>query len=248
MRSEPVPASRRRRRSHARLPLGLLAIFVIGLIVALVVASPSFRSRDGFSDIPEGHPYQAGILDLSDRSIIDGYDDGSFRPDDPVIRQQFAKMIVKALDYPVSAGDLCPFGDVPKSVPGSYLDPSDRDYPDHYVAVCAAHGITVGTTSNTFAPYDSITHQQLITMLVRAVALADPPSDYTPPFSEDDFYPREHYLNARRAAHVGLLAGLQGMGPTYDFQADSTRGECAQILYNLLVWLEHGATELAFQL
>ena len=225
--------------------MGLVAIFLVGLVVALLVASPLFRSPRGFSDVSGDHPYQASILDLSDRSIISGYEDGTFRPEDPVIRQQFAKMIVKALDYPVSTDDSCPFVDVPSSLPGNYLDPSDREYPDHYVAVCATRGITVGTTENTFAPYDGITHQQLITMLVRAVGLPDPPADYSPPFSADSFYPQEHYLNARRAAHVGLLAGLEGVGPDYDFRADSTRGECAQLLYNLLVWLENGAGKLA---
>lgn len=246
MKSEPTPTYRSRKRSRGRLPLGLVAIFVVGLIVALLVASPTFRSRDEFSDVPDGHPYHASILDLSSRKVISGYEDGSFRPGEPVIRQQFAKMIVKALDYPVSDADICPFSDVPRSVQGSYLDPDDPQYPDHYVAVCADRGITVGTTANTFAPYEHITHQQLITMLARTVGLPDPPGDYTPPFSPDGFYPEEHYVNARKAAYAGLLGGLQGMGATYEFRADSTRGECAQLLHNLLLWLEQRNSELAY--
>jgi hypothetical protein len=37
----------------------------------------------------------------------------------------------------------------------------------------------------------------------------------------------------RKAAYAGLLDGLQGVGATYNFLAPSTRGECAQLLYNL---------------
>jgi hypothetical protein len=48
-------------------------------------------------------------------------------------------------------------------------------------------------------------------------------------FSQD-----EHYLNAGKAQYAGLLDGLQGVGPSYDFFAAATRGECAQLLCNLI--------------
>ena len=142
-------------------------------------------------------------------------------------------MIVRTLGYFVSDADICPFTDVQKSLPGSYVAPSDTNYPDHYVAVCAAQGITQGKTATTFAPFDPITRQQLITMVARAAGLPDPPAGYVPSFSPGQFYPEEHYANARRAAFAGLLAGLQGLGPAYGFMAPASRGECAQLLYNL---------------
>jgi hypothetical protein len=133
-------------------------------------------------------------------------------------------------DYLVAESDICTFTDVEKSDATTF-------YPDNFVAVCAARGITVGKTATTFDPYASITRQQLISMVVRAANLSDPPTDYTPTFSPGQFYPEEHYLNARKAAYAGLLDGLQGIGPTYDFMAPVTRGECAQVLHNLLVEL-----------
>jgi hypothetical protein len=180
-----------------------------------------------FSDVA-GSPYETAIYDLADRGIITGFEDHTFRPDNPVSRQQFAKMIVKTLDLAVTGSEVCPFADVGGAVG------TDPFYPDKYVAVCAAHGITQGKTASTFAPYDNITRQQLISMVARAADLPEPPSDYVPPFAEGQFYPTEHYQNARKAAYAGLLDGLQGMGPSYNFFAASTRGECAQLLYNLL--------------
>jgi hypothetical protein len=178
-----------------------------------------------------GSPYRDQINDLANRGVISGYPDGTFRPNNPVIRQQFAKMIVKALELPVSTGDISPFADVVTSEPGSYVDPSDIYYPDHYIAVCAREGITVGKTPTSFAPYDNISRAQLITMVARAANLADPPAAYTPPFSQFD---NTHYPFARRAAYAGLLGGLQGLGPGYDFFAPATRGEVCLLLYNLL--------------
>ena len=76
-----------------------------------------------------------------------------------------------------------------------------------------------------------MTRAQLITMVARAANLPQPPAGYTPPFG--DFSP-EHYPWARKAAHAGLLDGLQGMGPAYDFWAPASRGEVAQMLHDLL--------------
>ena len=189
-------------------------------MVTLVSQTPKF------SDIAAS-PYRAAILDLALRGVINGFPDGTFRPHGPVSRQQFAKMIVKTRRLPVSVSDLCPFTDV-----GRDMDPQDPLYPDHYVAVCTAHGITEGTGAGRFSPYANLTRAQLITMVARASNLAEPPAEFTPPFG--DFSP-EHYPWARKAAYAGLLGGVEGMGPHYDFWAQASRGEVAQMLDNLLV-------------
>jgi alpha-tubulin suppressor-like RCC1 family protein len=180
-----------------------------------------------FSDVPADHPYHEAIYYLANLGVITGMGDGTYRPDNPVTRQQFAKMIVKTLGFPVTGTEVCPFTDVAIQMG------TDPFYPSKYVAVCAAHGITSGKTATTFAPGDDITHQQLITMVTRAAGLSDPPPGYVPPFTAAQFSLNDHYLNARKAAYAGLLNGLQGVGPTYNFLAASTRGECAQLLYNL---------------
>ena len=185
-----------------------------------------------FSDVA-GSPYEDAIYYLAGEGIVGGYPDGTFRPNNPVTRQQFAKTIVLTIGYPVSSADICPFVDVTKSVPGSYVDPTDPNYPDHYVAVCAARGITQGKTADTFAPYDQITRQQLITMITRAAGLSTPLPGYMPIFSREQFSLEEHYLNACKAHYHGLLNGLPGVGASYNFLASASRGECAQLLYNL---------------
>jgi len=181
----------------------------------------------GFSDIASSL-YQAAILDLAFQRVISGFPDGTFRPAMPVLRQQFAKMIVKSLGLPVSQSDVSPFVDI-----GSNLDPSDPLYPKHYVGVCFAQGITSGTSPTTFAPYANISRQQLITMVARAANLPEPPAGYTPNFASGQFFPAEHYQNARSAAYAGLLEGLVGVGPSFSFLSVSTRGECALLLWNL---------------
>jgi hypothetical protein len=179
-----------------------------------------------FSDT-SGSPYSAAIADVAEDGVVGGFDDGTFRPNALLTRQQFAKMIVLALGLTVTGNEVCPFVDVEGQLG------SDPFYPSKYVAVCAAHGITTGKTATIFGPNDSITREQLITMVVRAASLPSPSSSFSPVFSSGQFSWDQHYQNARKAAYAGLLSGLQGLGLSYNFEATATRGECAQILYNL---------------
>jgi hypothetical protein len=138
-------------------------------------------------------------------------------------------MIVKTLNLPMTGNEVSPFTDVADQIG---LDPW---YPSKHVAACADYGITQGITETLFDPWGFITQQQLITMVARGANLPEAPQNYTPPFLPSQFDPQEHYMNARDAAYAGLLDGLLGVGPSYDFFAPSTRGECAQVLYDLML-------------
>ncbi len=201
----------------------LFAILVAGILASLATTAYALS----FSDVAANHPYVAAISHLASRGVIHGLPDGTFQPDRPVTRQQFAKMIVKTLGFPVSAADTDPFTDV-----ATDLDAADPFYPDKYVAVCYERGLTEAKTPTTFAPFDNLSRAQLITFVARAANLPDPPAAYSPPFA--NFSP-DHYSWARKAAYAGLLDGLQEMGPSFDFLHSASRGECAQLLANLLL-------------
>ncbi len=184
-------------RSHHLYAVG--AALVLGFLLVLVLFAPAPASA--FPDVPAGHPYAGAIDEMATRGVVNGYQNGDFGPDDEVFRQQFAKMIVLALELPVSEADVCYFTDVDHD-----LSPVDPLFPDNYVAVCAQNGITIGVSEYLFAPYADITRAQLITMVARAAGLPYAPASYSPPFA--DFDPG-HYPYARDAAWAGLLAGRQ---------------------------------------
>lgn len=180
-----------------------------------------------FTDVPAAHPYRQAILALAQAGVVSGKTETEFRPDDPVMRQQFAKMIVLGCEYPASENDLCRFKDVTKSGAASL-------YPDNYVAVCAARGITTGKTSTTFDPYSSITRAQVASMVVRAAegykpaAVKDPPAGWKGTLPTSD---PTHGANIARAEYNGLLAGID-LG-AFSVKGNATRGEIAQIIANL---------------
>lgn len=226
-----VGASRGAARKR-RLTVNLIVGALIALALVVSVASLAVAAASGFPDVPALHPYYAAITDLASRGIVGGYGNGEFGPADPVMRQQFAKMVVLTGGYPVSEDDICPFGDVDKSGSGGF-------YPDNYVAVCAERGITQGKTSARFAPYDNITRLQVVSMVVRMAddlhpgLLVAPPDTWVPTgnWSLD----ATHGANALLAEYNGLLASLdlEALSPS----GDMSRGEVAQVLHNLLLEL-----------
>lgn len=176
----------------------------------------------------ESGSYADSVKRLAGMGIFDGYGDGSFGLDDSVMRQQFAKLIVKTMDLTPTEADVSAFLDVGDSGP-------DRLYPDNYVAVAHQRGITKGKTDDLFAPWDTISRAQVITMVVRAAraegglgALDSPPAGYDSTWGS---FSGTHAPNAAAAEYNGLLDGLPVT--QLDPWGAMPRGEVAQVLDNL---------------
>ena len=206
---------------------------VCGVVfIFLLLTAPALA----FPDVPDSHPYSEAIADLSGRGIIGGYTNGNFGPGDPVIRQQFAKMVVKTLGLTVTGSEACPFVDV---LPGTGTDPF---YPTKYVAVCAQNNITKGTDSTHFSPTLNIRRQQVITMIVRALDNLQPGTLQAVPAGWSGVLPAgdpTHGGNIKKAEYNGLLNGIRASASTsglagWDTTKNASRGEVAQMLHNLL--------------
>jgi len=185
-----------------------------------------------FRDVSPGHQYSRAVYELLRAGVISGYDTPSgweFRPANHLWRAQFAKMIAGVLGLPVSEEMTSPFVDLGED------DVADL-YPHEFVAAAYAVGITVGTTSTTFAPWTDITRAQLVTMVVRAAEsrrpgmLAPPPASWTCSLGAFD---STHGPTMRTAEYNGMLDGLVGFGPAWDPWRPASRGEAAHLLYTL---------------
>jgi hypothetical protein len=85
--------------SHSAYKSGTALLVALGLtsgtVAPIVIMAPA-SAQTSFPDVPSG--YWAGnfIQELVNRNVIAGFPDGSFRPEDPVTRAQFAAMVRKA--------------------------------------------------------------------------------------------------------------------------------------------------------
>jgi hypothetical protein len=139
--------------------LGLTA----GNIAPLVVTAPA-SAQTAFPDVPAGYWAANFIQALVSRGVIAGFaEDGTFRPEDPVTRAQFAAMVNKAFNRSPIRGSIS-FVDVPAGYwataaiqkayttgflagyPGNVFRPDER-IPRAQVLVSLANGLTYASTS-----------------------------------------------------------------------------------------------------
>ena len=198
------------------------------------VASPVFAGR--FPDVGDEYPYQSQIEALAAAHVVEGFQDGTFGPNQYISRQQFAKMIVLALALPVSDTSVCAFKDV-EDTPGEL-------YPYHYVAAAADNKITEGIDAATFAPLRNITIAQAITMVSRSAAslTEEPPAGVKSVFGTFDTV---HTPWADRAQYAGLLDSLDWSAAKDQPTDPITRGEVAALLCNLVA-LRYASGSLQF--
>ena len=67
----------------------------------LTSPNPQPTKTNEFTDLTAGHWAYSDIMQLVDKGVIAGYEDGSFRPEGLVTRSEFAKMMTLALDIPL---------------------------------------------------------------------------------------------------------------------------------------------------
>lgn len=187
-----------------------------------------------FDDVDFGVYYEA-IQGMAERGLIAGYPKAGggadFKPQNDVLRAQFAKMICGALRLPVSEeAALPPFTDLGQ-------DRLTDLYPHEYVAAAYDAGITTGTSATTFSPYISISRAQAVTMVYRGTrqlypgVLAEPPADY--PGSLGNFS-STHQDAMKSLEFNNILGTLEGFGTGWDPWANASREEIAQILWQVM--------------
>ena len=203
----------------------LLLALLIAAVLVLAIAVPAFAAAQ-FSDTGSS-PYKDAIQNLGAWKIVGGYADGTFKPDNTLQREQFAKMAVLTMGYAVTATDVSTFVDTPAAVAGDPL------YPGSYVAVAAKNHLIEGyPADNTFRFFNNLTRQQAIAIVVRAAGttLLEPPAGFTGFLSYTD---PTFGADIKKAEFNGLLAGIDDLA-SWDVTQNATRGEAAQLLSALL--------------
>ena len=138
-----------------------------GSITRAEVATIFFRlltdeSRDKFwsqtndyTDVPADAWYNSAVSTLSNAGILDGYEDGTFRPDGNITRAEFATITARFLEASYDGGNCFP--DI------------DGHWAAEYINEAANAGIVDGYEDGTFRPQQNITRAEAVTMVNRTV-------------------------------------------------------------------------------
>ncbi|MCI9625877.1 MAG: hypothetical protein HFI90_03745 [Clostridia bacterium] len=114
-------------------------------------------SQEGFRDMEQDAWAIPYVMKLYTRGVVQGDENGNFRPAQSVNREEFVKMLVLALDVPESEADIA-FADMEQ---GAWY----RDY----IQAAVAAGIVKGVSEERFGVGETITREDMATMIYRAV-------------------------------------------------------------------------------
>lgn len=109
-----------------------------------------------FSDLSQAEWAKEAIETLVQKKVISGYDDGSFRPNKNVTREEFVKMVVVAFGIPYEGKDC------------AFLDVFEDDWFKSYVGAAQECGIITGIADDIFGIHKEITRQDAAVILKRA--------------------------------------------------------------------------------
>ncbi|WOV88062.1 S-layer homology domain-containing protein [Sporosarcina oncorhynchi] len=126
-------------------------------ILAMALKLETFPvTKSSFTDVSVKNQYLPYIEALAQEGIINGYDDGTFKPQNPLTRAQMAKVLVKGFNLVSEDGSL-PFTDI-TTKSGYYGD----------IQTLYTSGITKGSTPTTFSPNDTVKRGQMASFVMRS--------------------------------------------------------------------------------
>ena len=120
----------------------------------------------------QGLTHGEAISKLAAIEVIAGRGDGTFRPEDPLTRGQFARVIVNAISYADVFSTSGPLPPPPDATADGFDDVAGIAFEDDILAL-AGTGITTGIDDHRFAPGEQITRGQLATFLMRSADYLD---------------------------------------------------------------------------
>lgn len=197
---------------------------VIPPVRASEAASAEPQDAIVFSDVPDDYWAKPYIDALSSRGLISGYDDNTFRPDQPVTRAQTANIVSRTFDLTADKASL-EFSDVE---------------PDYWaresIGEVVRGGFMTGFPDDTFKPNLPVTRAQALTTLVTGLGI-EPPQNIQAALSRyTDANAIPQWANEKVAAATDGSLVVNYPEPTQLKPTEpTTRAELSALIYQALV-------------
>lgn len=212
---------------------------IIPILAAITVSffnilpTSALLAGESFSDVGPDHPYVTPIEFLKEEGIIGGYPDGTFKPGNIVNRAEALKIVLEANKK--AAQDISST---------SFSDVQVEDWFAKYVETAKELGIVSGNPDGTFAPARTVNKVEFLKMLLLTYEVEfvnyQPPTKPLYPDAADsgqwyipylDFSKNLNLISPNSAGNIEPDKGL-------------TRGEVAEITYNLIIIIKGGPVQL----
>ena len=119
------------------------------------VRTQNLTKDNAYSDVPDTAWYSTAVSTLSKMGVISGYPDGTFRPNAPITRAEFAAMIAR-LDETAKSADT-PFTDI------------SGHWAENAIGKAYGNGWVEGSSKTVFCPESNLTRAETATLLNRVL-------------------------------------------------------------------------------
>jgi hypothetical protein len=155
-------------RSQLHVALIAIGTSLAAIVPTLILASPSLAQKTTFSDVGRNYWARPFIERLAVQNIVDGYPDGTFRPEDSIERDEFAAMLRDAFGQTKQVRQI-ESGSVFKDVPANY-------WAKGAIEQAYEKGFMQADDRGLFRPREEVSRLQALQTLVNGLNLSPLPS------------------------------------------------------------------------
>lgn len=174
---------------------------------------------EGYSDI-NGHWAMKQIGLFSRLEGIRGYQDGTVRGNATMTRAEFAAMLVQLLEIENTGKKAWSLSDI------------ESHWASSAIATLAGHGVINGYTDGTFRPNETISRQEMVTMLLKLVRAEALPKQHKADFVDGNAVSSFAVKPVQLAAEAGIIQGYAD--GTFRPSQNVSRAEAVVMTLNLL--------------
>jgi uncharacterized protein YkwD len=198
-----------------------------------LLSSPFTALAGTFSDLPDTNRNAPAIEYLTEVGVINGYPDGSFKPDNTVNRVEFLKLVLISSEIPTDVETVTPFPDV-----------NNSEWYAKYVRKAYSEGWIEGYPDGTFKPEQSINKVEAL-KIIGEVQEWDLPTEITElPFEDTPvtewFTPYIAYAKDKNF--------LEETTRNYIPETFFSRGRISELLFRSFITRKSGADEYSYNL
>lgn len=205
---------------------------LIMLAVALFMSMSMITYAAAANDLT-GHYFEADMKKLIDKGIMNGFEDGTYRPDDALTRAQFAALIVTALELGAAPTD--------PNEPGAnrFKDVKEDSWYGGAVASASRAGIINGYPDGTFKPNEKISREHMAIMIVNSLRVKGMiiGQEKTADFADKKDIHTMSMESVQIVYHLGIIKGTSTQPLKFSPKANTTRGMAAAVLNRVFTTL-----------
>lgn len=144
-----------------------LNLIIFGLFTSVAMAD--------FSDLYDSHPNKVAINTLVDKTVLQGYEDGTFKPEQNVTRAEAVKIVLLGLGVSVNENS---------TGAEAFSDVNGDEWFYRIVGTAVDLGIISGYEDGTFKPSQTVNRAEILKMILLAGGVSTPGNVESSPFPD----------------------------------------------------------------